>query len=299
MFVSKRRASRAFVFVTAAAIVPFTPGCAGSDASDRASRSTGGTGPAGSSKSSGASSSSGPTGSSGSSRSTGSSGPTGSTGAATPSIKVACEWRRDGHVSNEADCECRSEGGSGDKFDVSGGCWEHPDDPAISCAEPDFPHSGSCFYWVLYPWRCSNLTLTKDDVCTCSFTAFESGYSALHCDNQAFEFDVTCCLSAQTCTCRYGADACKVGEQVVSDCASADTLGLPEAPTSCPSGQVQLVSCNISPTGVPQPDAPATTDTQTDDCPGSCDIGDYTACCPVRESDGSCGTYCCDSSGCY
>jgi hypothetical protein len=288
------------VFVTAAAVAPFVPGCAGSDPADRPSRSTGGTGAAGSSKSNGASSS-GPTGSSGSSRSTGSSGSTGSTGAASPSIKVTCGWRQAPHVSDQADCECRSEGGVGDKFEVSGGCWEHPDDPTISCADPDFPRSGSCFYWVLYPWRCSNAS--TGSTCACSFKSFQTGASALYCNAQEFSGSTYCCLSGQNCWCQSGTSACSFGEQSVSDCASAaDALGLPRPPTSCPAGQIQVVSCNISTAGVPPPDAPSlqdTTPTKTDDCPGSCTIDDFSACCPERQSDGTCGTYCCDSAGCY
>ncbi len=277
------------MFVAAAVVVPFATGCAGSDPSDRASRSTGGTGPAGASKSSGSNGSSGPSGSSGT-RSTGSSG---GTGAASPSIKVTCEWRRDFHRSDEADCECRSEGGTGDKFEVSGGCWEHPDDPTISCADPDFPRSGSCSYWELYPWRCSNAS--GGSSCECGFTSFQAGSSALYCDTQAFNGSAYCCLSGQTCTCRSGTGMCNVGEQAVTDCASgADALGLPEPPTTCPSDQVQVASCNVA--NSDSPSSSAATDTEL--CPGVC-TGESVVCCPNRKSDGSCGTLCCADSGCF
>lgn len=296
MFVSKRQ--RSLVFATAAVVVPLATGCAGSDPSARPRGATGGTGGAGSSKSSGGSGSSGATGSSGTSRATGSSG---STGAASPSIKVTCEWRRDSHRSDQADCECRSEGGVGDKFEVSGGCSAQPDDPTISCADPDFPHSGSCFYWELYPWRCENSTGSA--ICDCSFTSFDPSQSTLYCDDQAPGYSaLTCCLSEQTCTCGYGSAACKVGEQTVSDCASADALKLPAPPSSCPAGQVQVPSCNVPTTGAAKSGTTPTQDTisgPADDCPGNCNIDDFSACCPVRESDGTCGTYCCDSSGCY
>ena len=227
----------------------------------------------------------------------GSAGSAGSTGSAskasnppTPTTKITCEWQPRQHPSATPDCQCRSEGGVSDALDFSGVCYDDTggDTPTLWCADPDYPHQGSCFLWELDPWRCNKLT----DGCRCSFT-YES--SLLFCDENRPGYSdppAHCCVAGETCTCLPGRNACKAGETPVSDCAYSAAIGIPSPPTSCPSGQVQVTTC-----GMPAMPASTPSTTETEECPGSCRIDGDLACCPER-IDGSCEMYCCDASGC-
>lgn len=194
-------------------------------------------------------------------------------------------------------CACTGDSNTGNTEYAGSACQDETTAHKLCCAAPSYPSNGKCSCYLTGDWFCTSV---GSQACNCGFavnTANGVPGQPGPCDNVPASDGVPwhCCAStsgASFCQCSEGSGTCLSSERSVTSCTTATDAGYADAPTTCPSGTVEVSACS---TGATQSSGSGGSGGSGGSCdPSTCDstqcAGSY--CCSYFCSGGSCVQHC-------